>query len=455
MTPPAHSLEAARAFLADHPEIQAIDVLVSDMNGIARGKRVRPKDLPKLFADGMPLIGSIFALDARGENVDAAGMALAQGDPDQILVPVDGRLLPTSWGKAPSAALLTTMRGKDGAPYFADPRQVLGAILARFAALGITPVVACELEFYLIDPARAADGGPQPPLSPLTGRRETMTQTYSADDLEAFQGFLSAVHEACAAQGVPAGGALSEYAPGQFEINLDHVPDALAAADHAILLKRAVRGVARAQGLDATFMAKPYARGTGSGLHIHVSLVDKTGRNLFSAEGGDTLLDQALGGLIHALPESVALFAPNANSYRRLAPGSYAPTKASWGYDNRSVALRVVGSGPDLRIEHRFAGADANPYLAMAAMLAGIHHGIVNKLSGGKPVATSGYESESGPSVPLRWAAALDRFEQGQIMPAYLGAEYHQLYAICRRGELEVFEAEADRREWDWYLPIL
>lgn len=447
----SETLHSARAFLADHPEIQAIDILVSDMNGIARGKRIRPKDLPKLFTDGVPLIGSIFALDARGENVDAAGMALSQGDPDQLLVPVDGRLLPTSWGEVPSAAILTTMRSKTGEPYFADPRQVLAGILARFQALGITPVVACELEFYLIDPARGSDGGPQPPLSPLTGRRETMTQTYSADDLEAFQGFLSAVQTACAAQGVPSGGALSEYAAGQFEINLDHVADALAAADHAFLLKRAIRGIARSQGLDATFMAKPYARDTGSGLHIHVSLVDGQGGNLFSAKDGAALLDQTLGGLIAALPESVALFAPNANSYRRLAPGSYAPTRASWGYDNRSVALRVVGTDQDLRIEHRFAGADANPYLVLAGVLAGMLHGIEAKLSGGKPVTAEG----DGPSVPLRWAAALDRFEQGTILPGYLGTEYHQLYAICRRGELEVFEAEADQREWNWYLPIL
>ncbi len=448
MTKFAPELAEANAYLAAHPDIQAIELVLTDMNGIARGKRVPPKDLDKVFRNGTPLIGSIFALDTRGENINQAGMALSSGDPDQIMVPVSGQLLPMPWSKEPVHALLMTMQDKDGTPYFADPRAILARVLKSFEPLGITPVVACELEFYLIAPDHGPDGAPLPPVSPLTGRREGGTGTYSLDDLQSFSEFLSGVDKACRAQGIPTSAALSEYAPGQFEINLEHGPDALKAADHAALFKRTCRAVARAQGHDVSFMAKPYPATSGSGLHIHVSLADRNGKALFAADEG--MLHQALGGLIAALPESVALLAPNANSYRRLAPGSYAPTVASWGYDNRNVALRVVGSGGDLRIEHRLAGADANPYLVMAAVLAGIHHGIQNALDSG-PEAVPGTDTDVS-DLPLRWADAIDRFEKGTILPAYLGAAYHKLFATCRRGELERFEADADSREWRWYL---
>jgi len=434
----------------------AVELFVIDTNGIPRGKRIPAAELEDARKGAVRLIGSIFALDSHGENVDAVGLAMATGDGDRRLVPTDGRLLPLAWERVPTAALAMRMVEDDGTPFFADPRNVLQAVLARFEPLGLTPVVACELEFYLTDRARDAAGGPQPPKAPLTGRAEPVTATYSLDDLQAFAPFLDAVAATCRSWDVPASSALSEYAPGQFEINLHHVADAVAAADHAALLKRAVRGHARALGMDATFLAKPYAERAGSGLHIHVSLVDRAGRNVFAGRGEAAAepLRHALGGLMATLDEGTAIFAPNPNSYRRLQRGSYAPVMPSWGFDNRTVALRVVGEGAARRIEHRQAGADANPYLVMAAVLAGIHHGLTGRIDPGPPAAGNAYEDGRTP-LPQRLGDALPRFAAGAVLREHLGADFHRLYHLLRRGELERFERENIAHEHAWYLPVI
>jgi glutamine synthetase len=268
--------------------------------------------------------------------------------------------------------------------------------------------------------------------------------------LDEHEAFLSRLADFCAAQDLPAKSAVSEYAPEQFEVNLGHVPDPLRAADHAFLLKRAVRAAARADRLLATFMAKPLPRQSASGMHVHVSLVDEDGANLFARD--ERALGHAIAGLQATMAESMLLCAPNANSYRRLRPLSYAPTAPTWGHNNRTVALRIpTGNAASRRIEHRVAGADANPYLVLAAVLAGIHHGLSCKLAPDAPITGNAYD-QVAPSLPLRWDRALETFAAASVLPEYLGEKFCQLYGACRAAERDRFADVITPTEYAWYL---
>ncbi len=448
--------EATTAWLNHYPEIEAVDLLITDTCGVFRGKRIPGDSLHQVLADGIRLPASIFALDVNGENVSGTGLVWRSGDADFPVRPVDARIIPVPWAKRPMAQLLMTMFDENGGPYYADPRQVLARVVGRFAELGLTPVVAIELEFYLLDRARDAAGRPQAPIAPASGRRDNSTQVYGVASLDDFGKVLSEILDACAVQDIPADAAVSEYAPGQFEINLHHVADPLLAADHAMLFKRTVKSVANANGFDASFMAKPFPELAGSGLHIHLSLVDAEGRNRF--DGGEAVLSDtmrhAIGGLAAIMPESMAIFAPTANSYRRFRVGAYAPLTPSWGINNRTVAIRVPGGpGSSRRLEHRVAGADANVYLAMAAVLAGAHWGIVNKVDPGEPLAGNAYDKLHAP-LPRRWSEALDALDKGKVLPSYFGERYVPLFSANRRGELAKFESHVSDLEYAWYLPL-
>lgn len=445
----------AEGFLAANPDVTGIELLVPDGSGIIRGKRLARDGLGKLYAEGVRMPGSIFALDVTGEDVKEAGLQWEQGDADRVCWPVPGTLKRVPWHKRPLGQVLLTMHEEDGRPFFADPRNVLAQVLARYRRDGLTPVVAVELEFYLIDRERTPEGRPRPPVSPATGIRESGSQALSMSALSEFDVFFASVESACALQGLPADAAVSEAAPGQYEVNLKHVPDALAAADHGVLLKRLIRGVAGLTGFDATFMAKPFADQPGNGLHVHFSLLDAEGRNVFDdgSEQGSDVMRHALGGLMVAMPESMAVLAPNANSFRRFQPGSYAPTAALWAYNNRSTALRIPsGAGAARRIEHRVAGADANIYLAVAAVLAGAHHGIARRIDPGPPVVGNGYEQESDMRLPRTWQDALKAFDEGAILPDYFGADFCRVYSRCRWHERRAFHSVVSNLEYEWYL---
>ena len=276
----------------------------------------------------------------------------------------------------------------------------------------------------------------------------------SLDKLDEFEAVLGAIEEACRAQGIPATSMISEYGAGQFEINLQHQDDALAAADHAALLRRAVQGVSRALGYDASFMSKPFAAESGSGLHLHLCLRDADGNNAFAAgtEGADALLANAVGGLQATMAEAMALFAPNINVYRRFQPDEFVPVTRDWGDNNRSVAFRIPPSdAANRRIEHRVAGAEANPYLVTAAVLAGVHHGIVNRLDPG-PRHGGNAGAALDEQLPLTLWRALDALRGAAILPGYLGEDYPRIYAAVKQAEFDAFMADIHPREHDWYL---
>lgn len=448
------------AFLAAHPGIEHFDAIFIDLNGIVRGKRFQRDDLAKIYAAGFPIPYTIYLLDITGECSDPCGRGITDGDPDGVAVPVAGSMVPAPWSARPMGQVLMTLHDQDGAPSLVDPRNLAAAVVARFKESGLTPVVAFELEFYLVDRVRAPDGGPRPPIDPQSGARVSAAQVYGMSQLDAFRAFFEAVETACRAQRVPASVASTEYAPGQFEINLRHVADPLAAADHAALLRHIVKKVAQYQGMDATFMSKPFAWLAGNGMHVHVSLLDGAGKNVFddrAADGGGgpdggTALRHAVGGLTATLAEAMAIFAPNLNAFRRFQPNLFVPVTKSWAANNRSVAFRIpAGPGESRRIEHRVAGADANPYLVLAALLAGLHHGLDERLEPG-PMTDGNAGHSLDPDLPLAWDAALDRLQAATILPGYLGRDYVDLYCATKRNELRRFNATISRQEYDWYL---
>jgi glutamine synthetase len=318
----------------------------------------------------------------------------------------------------------------------------------------LTPVVALELEFYLIHRQRAANGAPQPPRSPVTGEPEHSTQVYGMAELDDYRAFLDTLAGAAAVQELPADAAVSEYAPGQYEINLKHEPDAESACDHALQLKRLIRAVAREHGMEASFMAKPYPGLAGNGMHLHVSLVNDSGENVFTSEEplGNPLLGHAAAGLATTMAEWMALFAPNVNAFRRFQPDSYVPLAPTYGYNNRTLALRVPsGHAPARRIEHRVAGADANPFLLMAAVLAGMHHGLTQQLPPPEPVSGNAYATVA-PGLPLNWLDALRRFEASTLAPEYFGERFCAAYVANKDEERRTFEEQVTALEYAWYL---
>jgi glutamine synthetase len=437
------------------PATRFVDVLLADLCGIPRGKRIAIHEIEELGSGKFLLPGSMFALDVLGGTIQETGLGFDEGDADRSCLPISGTLLPVPWRPGEGVAQVqVSMHDHDGTPFHGDPRHVLASVLERFTQLRLTPVVAIELEFYLLDPERTSTGRIQPPRLPQSRRREYRTQINSMTDLNEYSALLAEISSACEAQRIPSGTALAEYGPGQFEVNLRHCADALLACDQAIRFKRLVRGVASCHGMEATFMPKPYEDMAGSGAHIHVSLLDEHGHNIFAADdpAGSQALRHALGGLAASMADAMLIFAPTANSYRRYRSESYVPLNPTWAVNNRGVALRVpVSDANNRRIEHRVAGADANPYLLTAAVLAGIHQGITRKLDPGPPLTGNAYRN-AATSLPISWPEAALAFEASDLMRAYLGDKFHRLFLTTRRGELHAFEAHVTPLEYEWYV---
>jgi len=444
----------AEAFLAAHPDIVQYEAFITDPSGVQRGKILRPEELLGAFRHGRPLPCSILSLDITGADVEETGLVWDEGDSDRDCMPVAGTLTAAPWLAVPTAQMILTSFEKDGSPSIADPRHAVARVAEALAAHGLFPVVAIELEFYLVDRAAMLEGRPRPPRG-KSGFRQEQLQAYLLQDLEDFSPFLDDVYAGAKAMGLPARTLISEYAPGQLEIVLGHRSDALRAADDAILYKRLVKGVAEKHGYVATFMAKPYANYSGSGMHVHTSLADGGGTNLFAGEGdANPLLKQAIGGLNATMAESMAMFAPNANSYRRFRPNSYAPVGPAWAIDNRSVPVRVTAGPPASRhLEQRVCGADANPYVALATVLAGMLEGIERDIDPGPPITGNGYE-QIAPSLPMTWHAALAAARASRFLPERLGADFVAHYLAIKEAECARFFAEIPDLDYALYLRL-
>ncbi|UCI10069.1 glutamine synthetase family protein [Mesorhizobium sp. B1-1-8] len=439
-SPTGSTPSEARAFLGAHPHIEAFDIVLTDANGIGRGKIVRRHELMSIFEGGRHMPISILGLDITGEDVHETGLIWDTGDGDLRAWPIPGTLVPLYGTKPARGQVLMSMYHLDGQPMSSDPRLVLARQVELLAARGLHPAGAFELEFFLLANERDADGKVQAAHAVLDGRRSVKTEVYSVDHLHGMEPLFSDIYAAAKAQGIPAETIISEYAPGQYELTLNYRKDVMRAADDLVMLKRLVRAQARRHGITACFMAKPIETYAGSGMHFHVSLRDDAGRNVFTEADGETWslpLLRGLGGLIHTMAESMLVFAPHANSWRRFVSQSYAPVAPSWGVNNRSVALRVpAGDARNRRIEHRPSGVDANPYLVAATVLAGIVKGLDEELDPGPETAGNGYERavETSP-MPADWRAAIEAARASSFLKSALGADLHRTFVAIKQAE--------------------
>ncbi|GGJ43142.1 glutamine synthetase [Sphingopyxis bauzanensis] len=447
----------AEAFFKAHPDVDSIEMIYTDMGGVPRGKRLRQHEVMAVYESGRMFPGSITVVDITGQDTVETGLVWEDGDADRSMKPIPGTLVRTPWGGDHAAQFLVDFYELDGTPHDLDPRHVLGGIIDRFIADGLTPVLAVELEFYLVDPRRARDGTVRPARPGYSRDTPRNVEVYGLRELDDFRPFFDALYAATDAQDIPLESAISEFAPGQFELTLRHKPDALRACDDAIMYKRLVKAVAQQQGFEATFMAKPFAEQAGSGMHIHVSVNDGSGTNIFASDDpeGTPALRHAIGGMIGTVGDAFALFAPHANSYRRFKANSYAPVAPTWGVNNRTVSFRIpAGPPPSRHVEHRACGADANPYLAVAAVLAGMHHGMTNKTDPGAAVAGNGYDRDNSgdDKPPSNWFAAVDRFHGSTLMRDYLGERFVDMFSIVKRVEQDRYFGVVPTLDYDWYL---
>lgn len=450
--PASASLKEWQDFARAHPQVTALDAFVIDVNGNTLGKRLAVSDAHQAFTAGVQYSSCALIADVRGLGHNVQGMGASDGDPDGTALPIAGTLHLMPWARSPTAQVLCSMRHVQtkGSLWF-DAREVLREVVAQCRHAHVHPVVACELEFYLLDPRRGADGGIALAALPGRGSPPRRAANLSMEAIEDNAAFLNRVAETAAEQGVPVSGAVAEYGIGQYEVNLRHVADPLLAADHAVLLKRIVKGVAQSMDMLASFMAKPFAKQPGSGLHVHVSLADESGANRFGLEGGEALLQQAIAGMQAMMFDSMGLCAPNFNSYRRYL-GPFVPTTRDWGHNNRAVAFRVPAAhGTGRRIEHRVAGADASPHLVLAAILAALLHGLSEKLQPTEP-ALGRVKSGPDPTFPNGLLAALERLEHSSLLPAYIAPKFLQLFAELKRKEYATLIEDLFIQEFDFYL---
>lgn len=447
----------AEAFFKANPDVDSIEMIYTDFGGVPRGKRLRQHEVLAVYDSGRMFPGSITVVDITGQDTVETGLVWEDGDADRSMKPIPGTLVRTPWGGENAAQFLVDFYELDGTPHDLDPRHVLGGVIDRFAADGLTPVLAVELEFYLLDPRRARDGSVRPARPGYSRDTPRNVEVYGLRELDDFRPFFDALYAATDAQDLPLESAISEFAPGQFELTLRHKPDALRACDDAIMYKRLVKAIAQAQGLEATFMAKPFAEQAGSGMHIHVSVNDDAGNNIFASDDpeGTPALRHAIGGMIGSVGDAFAIFAPHANSYRRFKANSYAPVAPTWGVNNRTVSFRVpAGPPPSRHVEHRACGADANPYLAVAAVLAGMHHGMTTKADPGAAVVGNGYDRDNSgdDKPPSNWFTAVDRFHGSALMRDYLGTRFVDMFSIVKRVEQDRYFSVVPTLDYDWYL---
>lgn len=434
------------------PDVEIFEAILPDINGKLRGKWISRSNIEKAFNGGLKLPLSTLAFDIWGR--DPLGWVYDDGDADGICEADAQTLAPVPWLKRPTGQVLLSMNQASGQPCSYDPRVILRQLSKRFEKKGLTPVLATEMEFYLFQDDCDSSGRPLHTQTEIDGSVGIGGQTYGIDAMQDVSDIMHGIRDACVAQDLPVDTLIKEAAPSQYEINLFHQADPLRAADHGLLLQRAIKGVARQHDLRASFMAKPFSDLAGNGMHVHCSLINKDGGNAFDngTDEGNELLRHAIAGCLATMPDSMLLFAPHLNSYRRFQPDSHAPMAPTWGYENRTVAVRVpTDSHKAMRIEHRVAGADASPHLVIAAIIAGMLYGIENGLDAPPPVVGDAYKQHEA-ELPDNWPEALKRFRESAFIREYLGEDFQRIYASTKQQEIAEFDKHVTPIEYQAYL---
>ncbi len=431
------SMEAARAWCRARG-VEDIECIVPDMAGVARGKLMPAEKFFK--ADPMTLPASIFTQTITGDYPrDNALYAESITDGDLILMPDLSTLAIVPWASDPTAQVLHDAFRKDGTPVDIAPRQVLQRVLALYGERGLKPVVAPEIEFYLVKPNIDPDYPLEPPVG-RSGRPERARQAYSISAVNEFEALFDDVYAFSEAQGLEIDTLAHEDGTAQMEINLRH-GDPVELADQVFLFKRTIREAALRHKMYATFMAKPIASEPGSSMHIHQSILDiKTGRNVFSGEDGKPTpaFYHYIGGLQTYVPRAMCMMAPYVNSYRRFARNSTAPINVRWGHDNRTVGLRVPLSQAEARrVENRVPSADANPYLAIAASLACGYLGLVKAMEPDEPA--DAMVPEENLTLPRSILDAVQLLESTPELVDVFGEAFVKVYRGVKETEFENF----------------
>jgi len=422
-------------FLREHG-ISEVEAIIPDMAGVARGKLMPAEKFAE--EEGMRLPEAIFLQTVTGDYPDDQS-AMNPSDIDIVLKadPKTVRVVP--WAAEPTAQVIHDCFYGDGRPVTMAPRYVLRRVLELYEAHGWEPVVAPELEFFLVEPNIDSDYPLKPPVG-RSGRPEIGRQAYSIAAVNEFDPLFDDMYSFCEAQDIEIDTLIHESGAAQMEINLLHgYPMSL--ADQAFLFKRTAREAALRHKMYATFMAKPMAKEPGSAMHLHQSIVDvKTRKNIFSNPDGtpSSLFFGHIAGLQKYLAAAMSLLCPNVNSYRRISRYSSAPINVHWGYDNRTAGLRVPMSGPDARrVENRVGGADANPYLAIAASLACGYLGMIEGLKPSEPIAGSAYDLAI--ALPRTLAEALRLLRESKQLVELFGDRFVLAYTAVKVAEYETF----------------
>ncbi len=417
--------------------ISEVEAIIPDMAGIARGKIMPAEKFAE--EEGLRLPESIFLQTVTGDYPADSSSAMSPAEIDIVLKADQRTVRAVPWAAEPTAQVIHDCFYSDGRPVTMSPRHVLRHVLQLYAQKGWEPVVAPELEFYLVEPNIDADYPLKPPIG-RSGRAEPGRQSYSIAAVNEFDPLFDDIYAFCEKQDIEIDTLIHEDGPAQMEINLLHGYP-LDLADQAFLFKRTAREAALRHKMYTTFMAKPHAKEPGSAMHIHQSVVDtKTRRNVFSnADGSPSSLFFAhIAGLQKYLPAAMSLFAPNVNSYRRIAREQMAPINVQWGYDNRTAGLRVpVSSAESRRVENRVGGADANPYLAIAASLACGYLGMIEDLQPTEPITGSAHDLPF--ALPRSLDAALRRLKECPPLVQLLGDPFTAAFTIVKEAEYEVF----------------
>lgn len=433
--------------------IREVECLVPDMNGILRGKIVPATKILTPHEEGaIYLPSSAFSVSVTGRYTGASDDEMVYQDPDMRLLPDFGSICLAPGIKSPTAYVFADACHPDEKPWASAPRQILKAVIDLYRQRGWRAVVGPELEFYLTAPNPNPDLALTAPVG-RSGRAETAPQPYGLEAINEYDPVIERIYEYAETAVLPLDAMIHETGTGQMEINLLH-GDPLRLADQVLLFKRIARQAAQEHGMHATFMAKPIAEQPGSSMHLHMSVVDDArGFNLFACENdADTLMfGHFIGGLQKYLPEVMPLFAPNVNSFRRIRPGHSAPTNIEWSHDNRSCGLRLPASGRSgRRVENRLPGADANPYLAIAASLICGYLGVEEKLARSLEATGNAYRQAS--TLPRTLEDALDRFASCRPVRALLGEAFYRTFLRVKEAELEMFNGVVTSWERDHLL---
>ncbi|CAK0744974.1 glutamine synthetase [Azospirillaceae bacterium] len=426
-------------FIQQH-HITEVECLVPDMSGVARGKIVPADKFLRILRDrGLRLPEAIFVQTVTGEYPEDEDVTSPE-NADIYMVPDENTIRMVPWYQEPTAQVISDCVHANGQPVDISPRWLLRRVLELYDAQGWRPIVAPELEFFLVQINKDPDYPLTPPVG-RSGRTESGRQAYGIDAVNEFDPIFEDVYDYCEAQNIDIDTLTHEAGAAQIEINFNH-GDAMELADQTFLFKRTVRETAIRHQVYATFMAKPMQNEPGSAMHIHQSVVDKnTGVNLFSdVQGNDSRLFLSfIAGLQKFLPSAMPLFAPNVNSYRRLITGSDAPINVHWGRDNRTTGFRVPLSPPDSRrVENRVPGADANPYLAMAASLACGYIGMMNDMEPGDPIKGTAHRLAF--TLPRHQSDALNKLNACKPLREVFGEKFISAFTYVKQAEYEAYQ---------------